>query len=107
VDPVSARDQTNYWPSLINDGTDPNAPALPCATLAMLAVAYLAATRAREAKKGGSGTSRSADDSGLISLSSNEIRRLLAALVLAPITCLTSTITWSNWRRRRQHQVRR
>lgn len=39
-------------------------------------------------------------------LSSNEIRRLLAALVLAPATCMTAAISWSTWRRRRQHQAR-
>ncbi len=71
-------------------------------TLAMLAAAYLAATCAQEAKKGGP----AAGHDGLIPLSSNEIRRLLTTLVLAPITCVTSTINWSNWRRHRQHQAR-
>jgi hypothetical protein len=42
----------------------------------------------------------------MIPLSGNEIRRLLATLVLAPVACVTSAITWSNWRRRRQHQAR-
>jgi hypothetical protein len=42
----------------------------------------------------------------LIPFSSNEIRRLLATLVLAPVACITAAITWSNWRRRRQHQAR-
>ena len=59
-------------------------------TLAMLAAAYLAATRAhREAEKGDLQTGRD----GLIPLSGNEIRRLLAALVLTPVACLTSAIT--------------
>ena len=80
-------------------------------TLAMLAAAYLAATRAadrryerstRRRKRGSAATSRD----GLIPLTSNEIRRLLAALILTPVACLTSAITWSNWRRRRQHQPR-
>ncbi len=70
-------------------------------TLAMLA-AYLAATRAQETKKGGPPAGRDM----LIPLSSNEIRRLLAALVLALVACITAAITWSNWRRRRQHQAR-
>ena len=52
--------------------------------------------------KGGPATGRD----GLIPLSGNEIRRLLATLVLAPVACLTSAISWSNWRRRRQHQAR-
>lgn len=70
-------------------------------TLAMLAAAaYLAATRAREAEKGGS----PGDERGLIPLSGNEIRRLLAALV--PAASRVSTISWSIWRRRRQHQAR-
>jgi hypothetical protein len=41
----------------------------------------------------------------LIPLTSNEIRRLLATLVLTPIASLTTATTWSNWRRRRQHQA--
>ncbi len=42
----------------------------------------------------------------LIPLSSNEIRRLLAALAFAPISNLARIMTWSHWRRRRQHQAR-
>jgi hypothetical protein len=38
-------------------------------------------------------------------LSSNEIRRLLATLVLAPVTCAQTVLSWSIWRRRRQHQA--
>ncbi len=72
-------------------------------TLAMLAATYLAATRAQEAEKGGSGPGGNAGGSGLIPVSSNEIRRLLAALVLAPVACVSAPITWSNWRRSRQH----
>jgi hypothetical protein len=53
-------------------------------------------------QKGGPGNGHSE----LIPLSSNEIRRLLAALVLTPVACLSSAISWSNWRRRRQHQAR-
>ncbi|MBO0878607.1 MAG: transposase [Pseudonocardia sp.] len=43
---------------------------------------------------------------GPIPLSGNEIRGLLAALVLTPVACVTTVITWSHWRRRRQHQAR-
>jgi hypothetical protein len=39
-------------------------------------------------------------------LTSNEIRRLLAALALTPTTCLSNAISWSTWRRRHQHQAR-
>ncbi|WP_252444751.1 fructose-bisphosphatase class II [Pseudonocardia humida] len=34
----------------------------------------------------------------LIPLSANEIRRLLAKLVLAPVTCLDQVLAWSLWR---------
>jgi len=62
-------------------------------TLAMLAATYLAATRAQEAKKKrgpGNGPSE------LIPLSSNEIRRLLAALALTPVAGMSTAISWSN-----------
>ena len=59
----------------------------------------------RHPRAGGQKGGPAAGHNGLIPLSSNEIRRLLAALVLAPIACVTTTITWSNWRRRRQHQA--
>ena len=39
-------------------------------------------------------------------MSSNEIRRLRAALALAPAACGSSAISWSNRRRRRQRQAR-
>jgi hypothetical protein len=42
----------------------------------------------------------------LIPLSANEIRRLLAALALSPLTCIDQILHWSDWRRERQHQAR-
>jgi hypothetical protein len=42
----------------------------------------------------------------MIRLSGNEIRRLLATLVLAPTVCIDTALRWSTWRRRRQHQAR-
>jgi hypothetical protein len=51
-------------------------------------------------RKGGSPISE--DD--VIRLSANEIRRLLATLVLTPRICLDSAIDWSIWHRRHQHQ---
>ncbi len=56
--------------------------------------------------KGGSAADGNNDSHGLIGLTSNEIRRLLATLVLTPLACLTNTIRWSVWRRRRQYQAR-
>ena len=43
---------------------------------------------------------------GLIRLSAGEIRRLLVALALHPSTSLDTILSWSTWRRRRQHQAR-
>ena len=87
-------------------------------TLAMLAAGWLAVTRAHEhqtdqAEKGdprSAVTSDHSDDSDsdeLIPLTANEIRRLLAHLVLAPIHGLDRRLSWSRWRRRRQYQARR
>jgi hypothetical protein len=42
----------------------------------------------------------------LIPLSANEIRRLLAALALSPLTRIDQILHWSDWRRERQHQAR-
>ena len=70
----------------------------------MLAAAYLAATRAQEAEKGIYSWHDNGD--GLIALTSNGIRRLLAALVLTPLACLAGKIRSSTWRRRRLHQAR-
>jgi hypothetical protein len=77
-------------------------------TLSMLAAAYLAATRARTdpaplpGEKGGPPPVTTACRLSL----TNEIRRLLAALALAPARTVESVIGWSIWRRRRQHQAR-
>jgi hypothetical protein len=87
-------------------------------TLALLAAGYLAVTRAAEhdrpGRKRGSSTSRDAHhsdsdggDDELIPLTANEIRRLLAHLVLAPIHRPNRRLSWSRWRRRRQYQARR
>jgi len=46
-------------------------------------------------------------DDALIPLTVNEIRRLLAHLVLAPIHGPDRRLGWSRWRRRRQYQARR
>jgi len=75
----------------------------------MLAAAYLAATGAAERHRAAEKDpwhrlGPSADE--LIPLSSNEIRRLLATLVLAPAVCPHTVLRWSAWRRRRQHQAR-
>jgi hypothetical protein len=56
------------------------------------------ATTTNQLLKGGTG--RNAEP--LIPLSANEIRRLLATLVLAPLTCVDQVFRWSHWRRRRQ-----
>jgi hypothetical protein len=50
------------------------------------------------------GTDRRAQQ--LIPLSADEIRRLLAALILAPITRVDHVLHWSRWRRRRQYRAR-
>ena len=85
-------------------------------TLALLAAGYLAVTRAAEhhgrpGRKGDPGSAVTATHDGdgdeLIPLTANEIRRLLAHLVLAPIHGLDQRLSWSRWRRRRQYQARR
>jgi hypothetical protein len=82
----------------------------------MLAHAYLAAmaTRAADqatpAQKGihpcGQRT-QNPDDHELIALTVNEIRHLLAILILAAEPIPDRVFSWSNWRRRRQAQARR
>ena len=76
----------------------------------MLAAAYLAATRAHDTDRPPAAPGEKGDltprANGLIRLSANEIRRLLAALVLAPTPAVEPVIGWSTWRRRRQHQAR-
>jgi hypothetical protein len=42
----------------------------------------------------------------MIALTLPEIRRLLVALVLTPTRTAGHVWSWSNWRRRRQHQAR-
>jgi Acetyltransferase (GNAT) domain len=53
-----------------------------------------------------SGTTGSRDTDGLISLTSNEIRRLFASLVLAARHRGRHIVAWSDFRRRRQDQAR-
>jgi hypothetical protein len=53
-------------------------------------------------RRRGPGTGRD----GLIPLLGQRDPRLLAALALTPVACASSPITWSNWRRRKQHQAR-
>jgi hypothetical protein len=63
--------------------------------LAILAHAFLSVMAATEPPP--------PDGSGLIRLTRNEIRRLLAAM-LAPARTIEHVISWSHWRR--QHQAR-
>jgi hypothetical protein len=60
----------------------------------------------RHPRTGGQKGGPTSDRSGLIPLTSAEIRRLLAALALTSTACLSNAISWSTWRRHRQHQAR-
>ncbi|WP_026270051.1 hypothetical protein [Salinispora arenicola] len=46
-------------------------------------------------------------DTGLITLTVNEIRRLINACIIRPINDLTHRLHWSGWRRRHQARARR
>ncbi|HEX2075604.1 MAG TPA: IS701 family transposase [Geodermatophilus sp.] len=67
--------------------------------LAMLAHALLAVLAATE-------PDHTPTPAGLIPLTCNEIRRLLAALVLTPARALASLYAWSIWRRRHQQRAK-
>jgi len=67
--------------------------------LAMLAHAFLAVTAARE-------HNRAAPPRGLIPLTLNEIRRLIARLLAHPAHDLNHLLRWSLWRRRHQATAR-
>ncbi|PWU45932.1 IS701 family transposase [Micromonospora sp. S4605] len=72
-------------------------------TLALAALAVLAICAA-------DATTDDADaptDNGLIRLTVNEIRRLINACIIRPISDLTHRLHWSGWRRRHQAQARR
>lgn len=55
---------------------------------------------------GGDKRGSTAGQRRLTPLSANEIRQLLAALVVTPLTCVEQVIHWSRWRRQRQHEAR-
>jgi hypothetical protein len=68
----------------------------------MIAAGWLAVTRAHEHQVGRAEQGDAFLGSiELIPLTANEIRRLLAHLVLAPIHGLDRRLSWSRWRRRR------
>lgn len=67
--------------------------------LAMLAHALLAVIAADEADQ-------QTNLDGLIAVTCNEIRRLLAILVTEPSRTRACPIAWSHWRRRHQHRAR-
>ena len=68
-------------------------------TLAMLAHAFLAVLAATERV-------RHPPPDGLIALSSNELQRLFAALVVRPLRNAPHRLRWSAWRRRHQARAR-
>jgi hypothetical protein len=72
-------------------------------TLAMAAAAFLVIARTAEAVKG---NPRQRRQDGLIPLTSNEIRRLFASLVLTIHHGYRDILAWSTFRRRRQDQAR-
>jgi SRSO17 transposase len=67
--------------------------------LAMLAHALLAVLAATE-------QAHQPAPPGLIPLTCNEIRRLLATLIIEPARVLACPQAWSRWRRRHQHRAR-
>ncbi len=69
--------------------------------LAMLAHAFLSVLAAAERK---ATDTRQLTD--LIPLTRNEIRHLLAVLVVSPARNLRHRLAWSTWRRRHQHRAR-
>lgn len=69
--------------------------------LAMLAHAFLTALAATEPA-----TTGPAAKTGLIALTRNEIRHLLAVLVLNPARSARHRLAWSTWRRRHQYRAR-
>ncbi|MFI7492965.1 hypothetical protein ACIBXA_31795 [Micromonospora echinaurantiaca] len=46
-------------------------------------------------------------DTGLIKLTVNEVRRLISACIVRPISDLAHRLRWSQWRRRHQARARR
>jgi SRSO17 transposase len=68
------------------------------ATLAMLAAAFLTITAAGHASH--------PPPDGQIPLTRNEIRRLLATLIIRPARDAWHRLRWSAWRRRHQHRAR-
>jgi hypothetical protein len=67
--------------------------------LAMLAHALLAVIAATE-------RAGHPPQSGLITLTCNEIRHLFTRVITKPTRRLTDTLAWSHWRRHHQHQAR-
>ncbi|MBF6222821.1 hypothetical protein IU479_32570 [Nocardia abscessus] len=67
--------------------------------LSMLAHAFLTVLAISE-----HATTPAADD--LITLTRNEIRHLLAVLILPPIAAIGHRLHWSAWRRRHQHRAK-
>jgi hypothetical protein len=67
-------------------------------TLAMFALAFLAVAALTEDAQ--------PPPAGLIPLTRNEIARLAAALITAPIPGARHRLRWPAWRRRRQHTAR-
>lgn len=70
------------------------------ATLALAALAVLAICAADAADQDPA-------DTALIKLTVNEIRRLINACIIRPISDLAHRLHWSNWRRRHQARARR
>lgn len=68
--------------------------------LGMLALALLTTLSAAAASQ------PAADGDGIIALTRNEIRHLIALLIITPTRTMTHVIAWSDWRRRHQHQAR-
>ncbi|SCF27072.1 hypothetical protein GA0070564_1051, partial [Micromonospora mirobrigensis] len=69
-------------------------------TLALAALAVLAICAADIADQDHA-------DNGLIKLTVNEIRRLINACIIHPISDLAHRLHWSGWRRRHQARARR
>ena len=69
-------------------------------TLALAALAILAICAADAAR-------HDPDDTALIRLTVNEVRRLINACIIRPITDLAHRLRWSQWRRRHQARARR
>jgi len=69
--------------------------------LAMLAYAYLAIVAATERAE-----TPSPQESSLIALTCNEIKRLFNTFIGGPIRDLRHRLRWSTWRRQHQHRAR-